>query len=104
MTQPPVDSPRDDTDTQPDVDNFDGLAVALTCELGRLTLTLGELRELGQGSVLPLARRPERAVDLMVNGQRMGQGRLVMIGDDLGVQIERLALDAQSPDAQAPDA
>ncbi|WP_353980370.1 type III secretion system cytoplasmic ring protein SctQ [Salinicola endophyticus] len=103
MTQPPVDSPRDDTAPEPDVDNFDSLAVALTCELGRLTLTLGELRELGQGSVLPLARRPERAVDLMVNGQRMGQGRLVMIGDDLGVQIERLALDAPSSDAQSPD-
>ncbi|WP_106419120.1 type III secretion system cytoplasmic ring protein SctQ [Salinicola tamaricis] len=103
MTQPPVDSPRDDNAPQTGVDNFDSLAVTLTCEVGRLTLTLGELRELGQGSVLPLARRPERAVDLMVNGQRMGQGRLVMIGEDLGVQIERLALDTRSTDTQSPD-
>ncbi|RKD87190.1 type III secretion system cytoplasmic ring protein SctQ [Kushneria marisflavi] len=73
--------------------DLNDLPLRLTCELGRLELTLGELRELGDGSVLPLGKRPERAVDLVINGRRMGLGRLVMIGDDLGVQIERLNLD-----------
>nr|WP_281430401.1 FliM/FliN family flagellar motor switch protein [Salinicola acroporae] len=69
------------------------MPVQLTCELGRLELSLGELRQLGEGSVLPLERRPERAVDLVVNGRRMGRGRLIAIGDAIGVQVERLALD-----------
>lgn len=73
--------------------NLDDLPVQLTCELGRLELSLGELRRLGEGSVLPLERPPERAVDLVVNGRRMGRGRLVAIGDAVGVQVERLALD-----------
>ncbi|WP_342596131.1 type III secretion system cytoplasmic ring protein SctQ [Salinicola lusitanus] len=81
-------SPLDSVDR-----NLDDLPVQLTCELGRLELSLGELRQLGEGSVLPLERHPERAVDLIVNGRRMGRGRLVAIGDAIGVQVERLALD-----------
>ncbi|MFS8149402.1 type III secretion system cytoplasmic ring protein SctQ [Vreelandella titanicae] len=82
MSEPPVDNP-----------NLDDLPVRLTCEMGKLEMSLGELRALGEGSVLPMQRRPEQAVDLIVNGRCMGHGRLVMIGDGVGVQIERLALD-----------
>lgn len=103
-SETPVDSSASSTEA-PDVDssptdpldsaglNLDDLPVQLTCELGRLELSLGELRRLGEGSVLPLERHPERAVDLVVNGRRMGRGRLVAIGDAVGVQVERLALD-----------
>ncbi len=87
------DASPDQAQTQHETVNLDDLPLRLTCELGRLDLTLGELCELGEGSVLPLGRRPERAVDLVINGRRMGLGRLVTIGDDLGVQIERLDLD-----------
>lgn len=72
---------------------LDGLPVRLVCELGRLELSLGELRELGPGSVLPLSRPAEDAVDLVVNGRYLGRGRLVEIGDSLGVQIVGLAGD-----------
>ncbi|UYG04688.1 type III secretion system cytoplasmic ring protein SctQ [Halomonas sp. LR3S48] len=72
---------------------LDGLPMRLVCELGRLELSLGELRELGPGSVLPLSRPTENAVDLVVNGRPMGRGRLVEIGDSLGVQIVRLTGD-----------
>lgn len=82
MSESPVDTP-----------NLDTLPVRLTCEMGKLEISLGELRALGEGSVLPIQRRPEQAVDLIVNGRCMGHGRLVMIGDSIGVQIERLALD-----------
>lgn len=98
MSEPPVDNDQPSSaapDPQGGVDNpgLDALPVRLTCELGKLEMSLGELRELGQGSVLPLERRPEQAVDLIVNGRRMGHGRLVAIGDGIGVQIERLSLD-----------
>ncbi|MCE8016451.1 type III secretion system cytoplasmic ring protein SctQ [Halomonas sp. MCCC 1A17488] len=77
----------------PDTVALDGLPMRLVCELGRLELTLGELRELGPGSVLPLTRPREDAVDLVVNGRPLGRGRLVEIGDGLGVQIVRLTGD-----------
>lgn len=81
--------------TQSGMDNatLDQLPVRLVCEVGRLELSLGELRELGQDSLLPMSRPVEAAVDIVINGRNMGRGRLVEIGDGLGVQIVRLASD-----------
>ncbi|SDL86017.1 type III secretion protein Q [Modicisalibacter muralis] len=72
---------------------LDQLPVRLVCEVGRLELSLGELRKLDEGSLLTMSRPVEAAVDLVVNGRSMGRGRLVEIGDGLGVQIVRLASD-----------
>ncbi|WP_417328946.1 type III secretion system cytoplasmic ring protein SctQ [Halomonas cupida] len=99
MAKPANGGPEDHSTEAPsrttDSDNvrLEQLPVHLVCEFGRLELSLKELRELNQGSVLPLSRPPEEAVDLVINGRVMGKGRLVEIGDGLGVQIERLATD-----------
>ncbi|MFM9272151.1 type III secretion system cytoplasmic ring protein SctQ [Halomonas elongata] len=96
MAQSPADTRKKgdgSQSTRPDESTLDRLPVRLVCEFGRLELSLGELRELDQGSVLPLSRPSEEAVDLVVNGKVMGRGRLVEVGDGLGVQIVRLATD-----------
>lgn len=96
MAQPPDDSQKDAggiPSTQLDDAMLGRLPVRLVCEFGRLELSLGELRELDQGSVLALSRPSEEAVDLVINGKVMGRGRLVEVGDGLGVQIVRLAID-----------
>ncbi|GHB11866.1 type III secretion system cytoplasmic ring protein SctQ [Salinicola rhizosphaerae] len=105
MNEPTVDRQHGAASERPAVDNadFDDLPLQLTCELGRLELSLGELRELGEGSVLPLSRRPAQAVDLVINGRQMGQGRLVAIGDDIGVQIERLSLENSPERDEGPE-
>ncbi|MFQ3786210.1 type III secretion system cytoplasmic ring protein SctQ [Halomonas sp. A29] len=84
-----AENPRSPKPPPTDAAALDSLPMRLVCELGRLELSLGELRELGPGSVLPLSRPAGEAVDLVVNGRPMGQGRLVEIGDSLGVQIVR---------------
>lgn len=71
--------------------SLDDLQLQLVCQLGSSQLSLAELRELGEGSVLPLAAREPDAVDLTVNGCRVGRGQLVRIGDGLGVRIVSLA-------------
>ncbi|MDQ7729756.1 type III secretion system cytoplasmic ring protein SctQ [Halomonas sp. SpR8] len=96
MAHPPDEAHKDAGGTpQAHLDEtaLDRLPVRLVCEFGRLELSLGELRELDQGSVLPLSRPSEEAVDLVVNGKAMGRGRLVEVGDGLGVQIVRLVID-----------
>lgn len=80
--------------TQEDVDEvdvLDNLTVQLVCEVGRQSMTLAELKTLQPGSVLSMERGAQQAVDLLINGARVGQGELVRLDDALGVRIIRLA-------------
>jgi type III secretion protein Q len=72
----------------PDLDStLDELPMKLVCQVGSVELSLVQLRELGEGSLLPLSAPTRDGVDLMVNGRRIGQGQLVKIGDGLGVRL-----------------
>jgi type III secretion protein Q len=72
----------------PDLDStLDELPMKLVCQVGSVELSLAQLRELGEGSLLPLSAPTRDGVDLMVNGRRIGQGQLVKIGDALGVRL-----------------
>jgi type III secretion protein Q len=78
---------------QPDVaqkTNFDDIPVKLLFELGRIELSLAEIRQLAPGAILPVSRPLEDSVDILANGRRIGRGSLVQIGDSLGIRITRL--------------
>lgn len=77
-----------------DTDNdaiFDDLTVQLVCEVGRISMTLVELKSLSPGTVLPMNRSELQAVDLIVNGAKIGQGELVRLDDALGVRVVRVS-------------
>ena len=64
------------------------LPVDLVFELGRTELRVGELSQLQPGYVFPLAGALEGAnVTIRTNGQAVGQGELVAVGDSLGVRL-----------------
>jgi type III secretion protein Q len=78
---------------QPDVlqkTNFDDIPVKLLFELGRIELSLAEIRQLAPGAIVPISRPLEESVDILANGRRIGRGSLVQIGDSLGIRITRL--------------
>jgi type III secretion protein Q len=78
---------------QPDVaqkTNFDDIPVKLLFELGRIELSLAEIRQLAPGAIVPISRPLEDSVDILANGRRIGRGSLVQIGDSLGIRITRL--------------
>ncbi len=70
---------------------LDDVPLTLICQIGSLQMPLGELRELGEGSVLALQHGDAQRVELMVNGRCVGRGELVAIGDGLGVRLTRFA-------------
>lgn len=72
-------------------DLLDQMTMQLVCEVGRISMSLSALKSLTPGSVLPMERRAGEAVDLIVNGQKIGQGELVRLDDALGVRVTRLA-------------
>jgi type III secretion protein Q len=69
---------------------LDDIPVKLLFELGRVELSLAEVRQLAPGAVIPLQRPLEESIDISANGRRIGRGSLVQIGDNLGVRITRL--------------
>lgn len=73
--------------------DLDQLPVKLVFELGRTDMQLGEVRCVAAGTVIPLSRALDEAVDIVANGRRIGRGSIVRIGDAVGVRVERLTTD-----------
>ena len=64
------------------------LPVDIAFEIGRSELRVGELSALQPGYVFPLAGPLEGAnVTIRANGQAVGQGEVVAVGDTLGVRL-----------------
>ena len=66
---------------------LDELQLKLVCQAGSVELSLAQLRELGEGSLLQLTPSMQEGVELLINGRRVGLGQLVKIGDGLGVRL-----------------
>lgn len=69
---------------------LDDIPVKILFELGRVELSLAEVRQLAPGALIAVPRLLEESVDISANGRRIGRGSLVRIGDNLGVRITRL--------------
>jgi len=67
--------------------SLDEVQLKLVCRLGSVELSLAQLRELGEGSLLQMTPSMQEGVELLINGRRVGLGQLVKIGDGLGVRI-----------------
>lgn len=68
-----------------------GAHVDLWVELGRAKLPAGRLAGVPEGEVLALDRLADDAVDLYVNGLRVGTGRLLVVdGSEWAVRIETI--------------
>src|SRR5690625_2407230 len=59
-------------------------------ELGRIKLPLGKVLELVKGSVIELEKLAGEPVDILVNGQRIAHGEVVVIDEHFGVRITNL--------------
>ena len=63
------------------------ITVTLTIELGRTRMSLKELLELEQGSVIELQRMVDEPMDVLVNGTLVAHGEVVVIDDTFGVRL-----------------
>ncbi|HOF04124.1 MAG TPA: flagellar motor switch protein FliN [Syntrophales bacterium] len=59
----------------------------LTVELGRCRMLISELLQLGQGSVVELAKLAGEPMDVFVNNRLIARGEVVVVNEKFGVRL-----------------
>ena len=70
-----------------DIDMIMDIPVQLSVELGRSRLTLKNILQLGQGSVVELDGLAGEPMDVFVNGYLIAQGEVVVVDEKYGIRI-----------------
>jgi flagellar motor switch protein FliN/FliY len=64
-----------------------GVKVRLRVSVGQATMTLGELLNLKEGSILKLESSLDLPVDVLIEDKVVARGQLVAVDDNFGVRI-----------------
>ncbi|PWV63274.1 flagellar motor switch protein FliN [Plasticicumulans acidivorans] len=67
------------------------IPVTLSMELGRTRLSVRELLQLTQGSVVRLDRPAGEPLDILVNGCLIARGEVVVVNERFGVRITEIS-------------
>lgn len=70
-----------------ELDMFKDIPVNLSVELGRSQISLKEVYELSEGSIIELERLVGEPLDLVINGQVIAQGEVVAIDNNYGLRV-----------------
>jgi len=73
--------------TPRDLDIIMNIPVRLNVELGRTKISIKQLLELTQGSVLELDGLAGDPMDILINGYLIAQGEVVVVEDKYGIRI-----------------
>ncbi|MFJ4144143.1 flagellar motor switch protein FliN [Pseudomonas sp. NPDC089734] len=66
------------------------IPVKLSVELGRTRITIKQLLELAQGSVLALDGLAGEPMDILINSYLIAQGEVVVVDDKYGIRITEI--------------
>ena len=70
--------------------------VNISAVLGRANLSVAQLLQLGQGSILELDRKVGEAIDIYVNNRLVARGEVVVVDDRLGVTMTEIIKDGDT--------
>ncbi|MBF8222263.1 MULTISPECIES: flagellar motor switch protein FliN [Halomonadaceae] len=76
--------------TPRDLEMIMDIPVKLTVELGRTRITIKQLLELAQGSVIELDGLAGEPMDILINGYLIAQGEVVVVDDKYGIRITEI--------------
>ncbi len=72
------------------MERFYDVRVSVWAELGRVEMPLGDLLQLGEGSVLRLDRPVGDPVDLVSQGVKLARGEVVVVDDSFAIRIREI--------------
>ncbi|NGX63513.1 MAG: hypothetical protein KR126chlam6_00925 [Candidatus Anoxychlamydiales bacterium] len=73
--------------TSIETSQIENMPINIIVEAARFKITLDKLMSMQPGNLLDLKVHPEKAVNLVVNGQKIATAELVNLGETLGVRI-----------------
>ena len=79
-----------------DLETVFDVPVAISAVLGRSTMTVAQLLQLGHGSILELDRKVGEAIDIYVNKRLVARGEVVIVDDRLGVTMTEIIKDGDA--------
>jgi len=83
----PLQGPTGPGAVQGDMDRVLDVPVQLTAELGRARITIKNLLQLSQGSVVELDGLAGEPMDIFINGYLIAQGEVVVVNEKFGIRL-----------------
>lgn len=69
------------------IDFLMDVTLLVTVEVGRARMTIQDLLQLSQGSVLELEKLAGEPLDIFINGKQVARGEAVIVNEKFGVHI-----------------
>ena len=69
------------------MDSILDVPVTISMEIGRTKITIRNLLQLNQGSVVELDRLAGEPMDVLINGTLIAQGEVVVVNDKFGIRL-----------------
>jgi len=85
-----------DTAAGPDLSLVRDVRVTATVEVGRRQMKLSEAMSIAPGSIIQLEREIDSPLDLLINGQVVARGEVVVVDSDFGLRIVEVLGDEPS--------
>jgi len=66
------------------------VTVTATAELGHSSMTIAQLLQLSEGTVIPLDRPTSQPVDIVVQGVPVARGEVTVVGDHFAIRVTEI--------------
>jgi flagellar motor switch protein FliN/FliY len=83
----PLQSTSAGAGTSVDIERILDVPVQLMAEIGRTRITIKNLLQLSQGSVVELDALAGQPLDVLINGYLIAQGEVVVVNDKYGIRL-----------------
>ena len=87
VAAPEGDATPDSKPETTDLDFILDIPLEISVELGRTTMLVNDLLQLGQGSVVELTKLAGEPMEILVNGKLVARGEVVVVNEKFGVRL-----------------
>ncbi|MGI5875942.1 MAG: FliM/FliN family flagellar motor switch protein [Dethiobacteria bacterium] len=91
----PLQPQQKETKTVTDLRFFEGIPLFVSCELGTAVVTVRDLLNFEEGSVIKLNKIAGDSSTLLVNEQYLGQAEVVIINERFGIRVTTVGLEEE---------